>query len=159
MIPMDLDHVEKSLFLSPHLRASKFRTTLFKPEENGLYQSDHLRIFIDAILNKNPQKVGVGEVFGVRDSYKAVQPRLSTEGGHKYDPAKDSLREKMLYQYVSPEKVQGTDSSGKIISSEESLSKKVRNFFKEHKDYLQADPSNIDKSKSFISRYAAVRFL
>eukprot|EP00924_Labyrinthula_sp_SR-Ha-C_P003467 augustus_masked-scaffold_15-processed-gene-10.66-mRNA-1 protein AED:0.35 eAED:0.57 QI:0/-1/0/1/-1/1/1/0/1160 len=125
-LPMELFPHEETLFLNKDIVAGKFRTSLFKPSQNGNFEKDHLRIFIDSILKSDKSEVvpGTGDVFGMRDSYKAVQPMLSTVPGDETDPMRESPREKMFYQYASP--------NAKI--TEEEFMKKSDEYLKSHPD-------------------------
>eukprot|EP00924_Labyrinthula_sp_SR-Ha-C_P009130 snap_masked-scaffold_2-processed-gene-13.16-mRNA-1 protein AED:1.00 eAED:1.00 QI:0/-1/0/0/-1/1/1/0/1293 len=144
IFPIDLTNKEKDLLLSPNITGSKFRSYLCKPEQTGNYSREHMRVFADAIARQTARvpeiEAGQGEVFCVRDSYKALQPFLSSESGHETDPAKDVLREKILLQYCSP----GTNLSDKL------LNKKFEAFFTQRKqDYGSLDGLEVLKSKSW----------
>lgn len=98
LIDMDLTERESKYFLSKSMVAGQFGTTLFKSQPMP-YLKNHLEIYLDKVLGPG---AGKGDVFAARDSYKAVQPMLSTKGGHMFDPARTLPRELMCYQYVSP---------------------------------------------------------
>eukprot|EP00924_Labyrinthula_sp_SR-Ha-C_P016402 augustus_masked-scaffold_6-processed-gene-2.46-mRNA-1 protein AED:0.26 eAED:0.41 QI:0/-1/0/1/-1/1/1/0/868 len=127
LLNMELDEEEERILLDKDIVASKFRTTLFQPKSNGLYSNNHLRIFIDGLFTSERSDSdivpGHGDVFGVRDSYKAVQPNLSTPAGHDTDPLRDIPREKMCYQYYAPQ----------FKSTEEERKKKCEQFFNSQK--------------------------
>eukprot|EP00924_Labyrinthula_sp_SR-Ha-C_P003465 augustus_masked-scaffold_15-processed-gene-10.67-mRNA-1 protein AED:0.37 eAED:0.45 QI:0/-1/0/1/-1/1/1/0/1164 len=129
--PLQLTSEESSILLSDQIVGSTFRTNLFKPPQNGHFEKDHLRIFTDAILQSpNPSCTvvpGTGDVFGVRDSYKAIQPMLSTKNGNKTDPLKDTPREKMCYQYVAPSFKHGPVELKRYLDDKQKL------FFNEQK--------------------------
>lgn len=147
-LKMELTPDESKIFLSPYYTASKFRTNLFLPKENGTNEADHLRIFIDAILDQSEAAgveakqadtpiVGSGVVFGVRDSYKAVQPRLSFPEGDRYDPTKGSPREKMCYQYVSP-------NHTKRYGHDKILDNQYIDFMQQHTEYFNGEKLSKD---------------
>eukprot|EP00924_Labyrinthula_sp_SR-Ha-C_P009115 augustus_masked-scaffold_2-processed-gene-13.50-mRNA-1 protein AED:0.35 eAED:0.45 QI:0/-1/0/1/-1/1/1/0/1170 len=155
-LPIELTELEKELFLDQSIKASKFRTNLFKPKFNGNFEKDHLRIFSDSLLPESPAEPlrtgGQGHVFAVRDSYKAIQPALSTENGDRSDPRKDVPREKMSYQYCAP-------SSG---IAEEDLEKKQTLFFDQEKKDL-GDFNSIEvlhsKSWTYFTHFSGNSFL
>eukprot|EP00924_Labyrinthula_sp_SR-Ha-C_P013281 augustus_masked-scaffold_45-processed-gene-1.127-mRNA-1 protein AED:0.47 eAED:0.47 QI:0/-1/0/1/-1/1/1/0/921 len=123
--PLELTKEESSILLSDQIVASTFRTNLFKPPQNGKYADNHLRIFTDAILKSDDLncsvKPGDGDVFGVRDSYKAIQPGLSSKNGNKTDPLKDTPREKMCYQYIAPSKKYNEKKLKQLLDDKQKL--------------------------------------
>eukprot|EP00924_Labyrinthula_sp_SR-Ha-C_P016373 snap_masked-scaffold_6-processed-gene-1.35-mRNA-1 protein AED:0.91 eAED:0.91 QI:0/-1/0/1/-1/1/1/0/1196 len=125
-IPFKMTKAEELILLSKDIEAAKFKTTLIRPIKNGHFSRSHMRVFIDPMLehdNNIQAEPGVGEVSLVRDTYKALQPELSTINGHLTDPARDIVREKLIYQYIGP----GNKVEGKELQA------KFRTFFNDYR--------------------------
>eukprot|EP00924_Labyrinthula_sp_SR-Ha-C_P014374 maker-scaffold_20-snap-gene-4.45-mRNA-1 protein AED:0.14 eAED:0.16 QI:82/0.5/0.33/1/1/0.66/3/0/1162 len=123
-LPLDIREKEREIFLNEDVTGCRFRTSVFLPEQNGKFAENHLRAFTDFL---KPGGAGKGDIFALRDTYKALQPKLCTDIGDRTDPfgGAEPGREMMIYQYTSPP----VYSNGHEHSQEQ-LEKKAKDFFK-----------------------------
>eukprot|EP00924_Labyrinthula_sp_SR-Ha-C_P016404 augustus_masked-scaffold_6-processed-gene-2.41-mRNA-1 protein AED:1.00 eAED:1.00 QI:0/-1/0/0/-1/1/1/0/1300 len=88
-----------------NFEAARFVTRVATPEKNGDFSNVHLRVLVDSLReydNNIGLEPGKGDVYSIKDTYKALQPKLSTPNGHRTDPARDIPRDRIFYQYASP---------------------------------------------------------
>jgi hypothetical protein len=93
---LDLTSEERAAF-GQNVEHGLFRTVLFRAHDAQPFLKSHLIMYPQKIIGPD---AGKGEVFALRDSYLAVNPKLCEEPEHRLDPRRFFPREQMAYQYV-----------------------------------------------------------